>query len=171
MKRRINIAAALLHNPQILFMDEPTTGVDPQSRNRIFDIIETLNKKGITIIYTTHYMEEVERLCDTIAIIDSGKIIAQGTKDELQKLCNTNEYVSLEVNLISTENFKTLQKLSSLEIILKDTILIFKCVPHTDLKNILNHCNILNISIKNIEIHKSNLESIFLQLTGKQLRY
>ena len=74
MKRRINIASAILHNPKILFMDEPTVGVDPQSRNRIFEIVENLNKQGMTIVYTTHYMEEVERLCNRIAIIDDGKL-------------------------------------------------------------------------------------------------
>src|SRR6185312_7146115 len=85
MKRRINLACALLHSPKILLLDEPTVGVDPQSRNMIFELIESLNKQGMTIIYTTHYMEEAERLCDRIGIIDSGVIVAQGTLDELKK--------------------------------------------------------------------------------------
>jgi ABC-2 type transport system ATP-binding protein len=89
MKRRINIACSLLHNPKILVMDEPTVGVDPQNRNHIFEVIERLNKEGMTIIYTTHYMEEAERLCDNISIIDEGRIIAQGTMKELRQISET----------------------------------------------------------------------------------
>jgi len=83
MKRRLNMAAGLIHEPRLMLMDEPTVGVDPQSRNRIFEMIEALHAKGMSIIYTTHYMEEAERLCDRIAIVDRGRIIAQGTRDEL----------------------------------------------------------------------------------------
>jgi ABC-2 type transport system ATP-binding protein len=86
MKRRINIACSLLHNPKILILDEPTVGVDPQNRNHIFEVIERLNSEGMTIIYTTHYMEEAERFCDKIAIIDNGAIIAQGTIEELRQI-------------------------------------------------------------------------------------
>ena len=85
MKRRINIASALLHQPKVLFMDEPTVGIDPQSRNLIYEVIEKLHKDGMTIVYTTHYMEEAERFCDRIAIIDNGQIIAQGSLNELKK--------------------------------------------------------------------------------------
>lgn len=170
MKRRINIAAALLHNPKILFMDEPTTGVDPQSRNKIFDIIETLNKQGITIVYTTHYMEEVERLCNTIAIIDSGKIIAKGSKEELQRKCNLNETVILAVKNVSQEKINKLQQLSNLQVSSIAQKIMIECNSHKNLQSILNICSKLDISINNIEIQKSNLESIFLQLTGKQLR-
>ncbi len=170
MKRRINIAVALLHEPKILFMDEPTTGVDPQSRNKIFDVIEDLNKKGLTIIYTTHYMEEVERLCNTIAIIDNGKIIVQGTKAELQKLCNVKETVSLEIEPISKEKLKELQVSLLYKIVQNDNTLLIECDISQDLGKILAQCSACGISLRNIDIHKSNLESIFLQLTGKQLR-
>jgi len=170
MKRRINIAVALLHEPKILFMDEPTTGVDPQSRNKIFDIIEDLNKKGLTIIYTTHYMEEVERLCSTIAIIDNGKIVVQGTKAELQKLCNLKETVSLEIETISKKKLKKLQVSLPFKITQKGSTLTIECSINQDLRKILTQCSACGISLKNIDIHKSNLESIFLQLTGKQLR-
>jgi len=170
MKRRINIAVALLHEPKILFMDEPTTGVDPQSRNKIFDIIEDLNKKGLTIIYTTHYMEEVERLCNNIAIIDNGKIIVQGTKTQLQKLCNLKEVVSLEIEPCSKEKLKELEASLPFKIIQKGSTLLIECSITKDLGKILTECSLSEISLKNIDIHKSNLESIFLQLTGKQLR-
>src|SRR6185369_9016198 len=93
MKRRINIASALLHRPKVLFMDEPTVGIDPQSRNLIFEVVEKLHKEGMTIVYTTHYMEEAERFCDRIGIIDNGVIIAQGTLDELRKSSTIKETI------------------------------------------------------------------------------
>jgi len=171
MKRRINIAVALLHNPKILFMDEPTTGVDPQSRNKIFDIIEELNKKGLTIIYTTHYMEEVERLCNTIAIIDRGKIIIQGTKKALRDMCDLKEKVVLEMaTSTSKEKIEQLKRTYSFKTIQNKKTISIECNIARDLEKILNLCSSLKIEIKNIDIQKSNLESIFLQLTGKQLR-
>src|SRR5882724_12900607 len=93
MKRRINIASALLHQPKVLFMDEPTVGIDPQSRNLIFEVVEKLHNEGMTIVYTTHYMEEAERFCDRIGIIDNGQIIAQGTLDELKSLSKIREAI------------------------------------------------------------------------------
>jgi len=170
MKRRINIAVALLHEPKILFMDEPTTGVDPQSRNKIFDIIEDLNKKGMTIIYTTHYMEEVERLCNTIAIIDTGKIVVQGTKAELQKLCDLKELVSLELESFTEEQLSDLQKAIPFKMQLKDNTLTIECNIDKNLETILTQCSASGIIWENINLQKSNLETIFLQLTGKQLR-
>ncbi len=170
MKRRVNIAVALLHEPKILFMDEPTTGVDPQSRNKIFDIIEDLNKKGLTIIYTTHYMEEVERLCNTIAIIDMGKIVVQGTKAELQKKCDLKEAVSLEFETFTNEQLSGFQNEVSHKMTVNNNTLTVECNINQDLEMLLSKCKIHGLILKNIDIHKSNLESIFLQLTGKQLR-
>ena len=97
MKRRINIACSLLHNPRILVLDEPTVGVDPQNRNHIFEVIERLNNEGMTIIYTTHYMEEAERFCDKIAIIDVGRIIAQGTLKELRKISDVKDLLTIKL--------------------------------------------------------------------------
>ena len=97
MKRRINIACSLLHNPRILVLDEPTVGVDPQNRNHIFEVIERLNNEGMTIIYTTHYMEEAERFCDKIAIIDVGSIIAQGTLKELRKISDVKDLLTIKL--------------------------------------------------------------------------
>jgi linearmycin/streptolysin S transport system ATP-binding protein len=170
MKRRINIAAALLHEPKILFMDEPTTGVDPQSRNKIFDIIEDLNKKGLTIIYTTHYMEEVERLCNTIAIIDMGKIVVQGTKAELQERCDLKEAVNLELETFTKEQLTGFQNEVSHKMTVNNNTLTVECNINQDLEMLLSKCKTHGLILKNIDIHKSNLESIFLQLTGKQLR-
>ncbi|SHI43821.1 ABC transporter ATP-binding protein [Aquimarina spongiae] len=169
MKRRINIAAALLHQPKVLFMDEPTVGIDPQSRNHIFEVIETLNEQGMTIVYTTHYMEEVERLCDRIAIIDSGKIIAQGTQTELKELVPTKESIQLEYSLLSENNLQELQKLLPYSINAdKNKICIEGSVQ--ELSNVITVSNELQLSIKDIQLNKVNLEAIFLHLTGKQLR-
>ncbi len=168
MKRRINIAAAILHKPKVLFMDEPTVGVDPQSRNRIFDIVETLNKQGMTIVYTTHYMEEVERLCDRIAIMDLGKIIAQGTKEELQKQSNAKEHVVLKVNGKEKVLFDCLkQKYAT---VIEGKTLRVECNVNTDLARIVSFCNSEKIEIEDLKLNKVNLEAIFLNLTGKQLR-
>ncbi|WP_109437305.1 ABC transporter ATP-binding protein [Aquimarina sp. AU119] len=169
MKRRINIAAALLHNPKVLFMDEPTVGIDPQSRNHIFEVIETLNKQGITIVYTTHYMEEVERLCDRIAIIDSGEIIAQGTQSQLKELVQTKENILFEFDFLSESNLNQLRKLLSYTMTQnKNKLLVESTVK--ELSNVITACNELQLSIKDIQLNKVNLEAIFLNLTGKQLR-
>ncbi|MFD2567520.1 ABC transporter ATP-binding protein [Pseudotenacibaculum haliotis] len=169
MKRRINIAAALLHNPKVLLMDEPTVGIDPQSRNHIFEVIEALNKQGLTIIYTTHYMEEVERLCNRIAIIDSGKIIAQGTQEELKQLVPTQESIQLEFALLSENQVTQLGEKLNLRMIQRENTLTIESSVK-ELSQIIIACNELNLAIKDIQLQKINLETIFLSLTGKQLR-
>jgi ABC-2 type transport system ATP-binding protein len=110
MKRRVNIASALLHRPKILFMDEPTAGIDPQSRNLIFEVVEKLHKEGMTIVYTTHYMEEAERLCNRVGIIDEGEIIAQGTINELRTLGSMKETVVLTYANLTDERYSTIAK-------------------------------------------------------------
>lgn len=170
MKRRINIASALLHKPKVLFMDEPTVGVDPQSRNRIFEVVETLNKQGMTIIYTTHYMEEVERLCNRIAIVDSGEIVAQGTQDELQKQSEVKESIEIIVASISDEKLAKLKKKLQLQITSNNNKITFQCDVNKDLANIISVCNDTGLIIEDLELKKVNLEAIFLNLTGKQLR-
>jgi len=170
MKRRVNIAAALLHEPKILFMDEPTVGVDPQSRNRIFEIIKTLNKQGMTIIYTTHYMEEVEHLCNRIAIIDMGEIVAQGTLQELQNQSKVKEMIVLTFKSLSEEDFKELNKKLALKSELQRSKILFECDINKDLSKIISACNDANLTIEDVIVRKANLETIFLQLTGKQLR-
>ncbi len=170
MKRRINIAASLLHNPKVLFMDEPTVGIDPQSRNLIFEVVEKLHKDGLTIIYTTHYMEEAERLCDRIGIIDHGQIIAQGTLEELKKSSEIKESVSIHFTDIPEHlaikiksDFPSAKQIDSAIYFYTDNL-------KNDLSKIILKCNELGLEIKNIDIQKVNLETIFLNLTGKQLR-
>jgi ABC-2 type transport system ATP-binding protein len=170
MKRRINIASALLHKPKVLFMDEPTVGIDPQSRNLIFEVVEKLHKDGMTIVYTTHYMEEVERLCDRIGILDNGEIIAQGTLDELRTSGSMKETVVISFTNLSDERFnmiandwKDLQRFD-------DTIHFYSMNIQVDLSKIILKCSEAGLDIRHIDIRKINLETIFLSLTGKQLR-
>ncbi|MCC7231991.1 MAG: ABC transporter ATP-binding protein [Bacteroidia bacterium] len=170
MKRRINIASSLLHHPNVLFMDEPTVGIDPQSRNLIFEVVEKLHKEGMTIIYTTHYMEEAERLCDRIGIIDNGQIIAEGTLDELKK----NSAIKETISITFTEGDEN--KIRELFSYWKDfnrtgkTIHFYSTDIKSDLAKLVLQCNQSGLEISNIEILKTNLETIFLNLTGKQLR-
>jgi ABC-2 type transport system ATP-binding protein len=170
MKRRINIASALLHRPKVLFMDEPTVGIDPQSRNLIFEVVEKLHKEGMTIVYTTHYMEEAERLCDRIGIIDNGEIIAQGTLDELRTSGSMKETVVISFSNLTEErctalvkDWKDLQRFD-------DTIHFYSMNIQVDLSKIILKCNDAGLDIGHIDIRKTNLETIFLSLTGKQLR-
>ena len=170
MKRRINIASALLHKPKVLFMDEPTVGIDPQSRNLIFEVVEKLHKDGMTIVYTTHYMEEAERLCDRIGIIDNGKIIAQGTMDELRTSGSLKETVVISFTNLTEERFKLIltnwKDLSRFD----DKIHFYSMNIQLDLSKIILRCNELGLDIMQIDMRKINLETIFLNLTGKQLR-
>jgi ABC-2 type transport system ATP-binding protein len=170
MKRRINIGAALLHEPEILILDEPTVGIDPQSRNHILEAIKDLNEKGMTVIYTTHYMEEVEAICSTINIMDEGKIIASGTKEELYNILSNRERIDIVFNeLISNDLINGLESLNFIDEIIKEDkkleIITNESIKLSDLIKKLNGSDILSIDIK-----KPNLESVFLHLTGKELR-
>jgi ABC-2 type transport system ATP-binding protein len=170
MKRRINIATALLHRPKILFMDEPTAGIDPQSRNLIFEVVEKLHKEGMTIIYTTHYIEEAERLCDRIGIIDNGEIIAQGTLDELRTSGSMKESVVISYTNLTDERYKTIEKEWNDLQRFEDTIHFYSMNIQCDLSKIILMCNEFGLDIRHIDIQKINLEIIFLSLTGKKLR-
>lgn len=170
MKRRINIASALLHEPNILFMDEPTLGIDPQSRNLIFEVVEKLHKEGMTIVYTTHYMEEAERLCDRVGIIDNGEIIAQGTLDELRTLGSMKEAVEISFTNLSDERYAIISNDWNDLKRFDDTIHFYSMNIQGDLSKIILKCNKFGLDIRHIDIQKINLETIFLSLTGKQLR-
>ncbi|HKL42413.1 MAG TPA: ATP-binding cassette domain-containing protein [Clostridia bacterium] len=170
MKRRINIGAALLHEPEILILDEPTVGIDPQSRNHILEAIKDLNEKGMTVIYTTHYMEEVEAICSTINIMDEGKIIASGTKEELYNILSNKERIDIVFDeSVPADIIKSLQELSFVDEIIangqKLEIITNESIKLSSLIKELNGYDILSIDIK-----KPNLESVFLHLTGKELR-
>ncbi|MCF8224057.1 MAG: ATP-binding cassette domain-containing protein [Bacteroidales bacterium] len=172
MKRRINIACSILHKPKILVMDEPTAGVDPQNRNHIFDVIENLNNEGMTIIYTTHYMEEAERLCDTIAIIDTGSIRAHGTMDELKKISGARDIITLTLSGISEELVNSIRDEHSFTVLSSSPKSIkLECDNISDqVSTLVNHVEKTGAVIKNINTRGANLESVFLKLTGKKLR-
>lgn len=171
MKRRINIASALMHSPEILFMDEPTVGIDPQSRNLIFDVIEKLHKEGMTIVYTTHYMEEAERFCDRIGIIDNGLIIAEGSLDELKSKHSVKESIQINTGGITDEQFNKIKMAVDMPVTATGNVLNFQSGNiKSDLSKIVLKVSEAGIDIKHIDIQKINLESIFLGLTGKQLR-
>ena len=172
MKRRINIAAGLLHKPAVLFLDEPTVGVDPQSRNAIFEGVETLNSAGMTIIYTTHYMEEAQRLCDRVAIVDSGRIISLGTPTELIRGLGGGIIVvgiddaNRDAVLTHVDQSPSVKKITETDGKLTvETIHLQKA-----LLGILDFTNSINARIESLELLEPNLESVFLHLTGKSLR-
>jgi len=172
MKRRINIACSLLHNPKILVLDEPTVGVDPQNRNHIFEVIERLNNDGMTIIYTTHYMEEAERFCDKIAIIDVGSIIAQGTLKELRKVSDVKDLITVKLADSGNEIISRITSVNSLYKFDGTTnTLKVECVNISrDISIIINHIQNSGGVIERIYTQGTNLESIYLKLTGKELR-
>ena len=170
MKRRINIATALLHRPKVLLMDEPTVGIDPQSRNLIFEVLEKLHEEGITIVYTTHYMEEAERLCDRIGIIDDGEIIAQGTLDELRASGSMKDSVVISYTNLTDECYNAIEKKWKDLQRFEDTIHFYSMNIQGDLSKIILKCNEVGLDIMSIDIRKINLETIFLSLTGKKLR-
>ncbi|MEM8509341.1 MAG: ABC transporter ATP-binding protein [Bacteroidota bacterium] len=168
MKRRVNIAAALLHKPQVLFMDEPTVGIDPQSRNLIFEIVEELREEGMTLVYTTHYMEEAERLCDRIGIIDDGKIIAEGSVKELKTLTKDGEGANITFVHLSDKTYQLLQTKATRRI--GNSVHFYTPKIQEELVEIILKCTRIGLEIRQVDIIKSNLESIFLGLTGKKLR-
>ena len=170
MKRRVNIASALLHRPKILFMDEPTAGIDPQSRNLIFEVVEKLHKEGMTIVYTTHYMEEAERLCNRIGIIDNGEIIAHGTLDELRTSGSMKESVVISYTNLTDESYNTIEKEWKDIQRFEDKIHFYSINIQGDLSKIILMCNKFGLDMQHIDIQKINLETIFLSLTGKKLR-
>ncbi|MGL4599599.1 MAG: ABC transporter ATP-binding protein [Bacteroidia bacterium] len=170
MKRRINIAAALLHEPQIIFMDEPTVGIDPQSRNLIYEVMTKLHQQGMTFVYTTHYMEEAERFCDRIGIMDNGQIIAQGTLDELKALSKIDETIVVSFSNLDDVLFQQLAVSRTTIARDGDVVRFFSSDAKADLSAIVLECNRIGLSITHIDIQGVNLETIFLSLTGKQLR-
>jgi ABC-2 type transport system ATP-binding protein len=172
MKRRLNIGAALLHMPELLIMDEPTVGIDPQSRNHILDTVLKLNKQGITIIYTSHYMEEVEYLCNKVCIMDEGKIIASGSQDELVEMIREKTQINVRLNRVDeviAEKLKEIKGVSDARIS-DDTVVLHGENADTLLAEIALKVSENGMRIQSIDVKKPNLEAVFLHLTGKALR-
>ena len=172
MKRRINIAAGLLHQPDILFLDEPTVGVDPQSRNAIFEAVEALNREGLTILYTTHYMEEAQRLCHRVAIMDEGRIIALDTP---RRLIQEMGEGFIRVGVPADQQQAFVQHITPLmgvhEVMQQDGhLLVHLEEPLRTLPAIFQIATTHRIPITTLQILEPDLETVFLQLTGKALR-
>ena len=170
--RRLNIACGIAHKPKLIFLDEPTVAVDPQSRNNILDGIKKLRDNGATIVYTTHYMEEVEILCDRVIIIDKGQIIAQGTTEELKELAKIDERVTVEVNDLDKEYIEKMKELKNVDEVTYDGNILF--VTYKEGKNnIVDMVEFLKkegIKYNKIDSEKPTLNDVFLELTGKELR-
>lgn len=170
--RRLNIACGIVHKPKIIFLDEPTVAVDPQSRNNILDGIKTLRENGATIVYTTHYMEEVELICDRVIILDKGSLIASGTTDELKELANIEEKITVEVMDLKQKyvdeiaNFKNVE-----EIIYNNQVLVVVYKKgKNNLLELIDYLNSKKISYTKIFSERPTLNDVFLELTGKELR-
>ena len=170
MKRRLNIACGLVHKPQLLILDEPTVGIDPQSRNHILESILELNRQGMTVLYTTHYMEEAQQLCQRIAIMDSGQIVAQGSLAQLKSLVQEHWYITMSLKgTVPLEELRLVPGVEQIDIrensyrfTLKD-----KRNQLRDLLDLLIHHQ---VEITDMAISEPDLEDIFLTLTGKSLR-
>ncbi len=176
MKRRLNIACGIAHEPELIVMDEPTVGVDAQSREHILNSIRTLRDRGTTVIYTSHYMNEVEEICDRIAIIDKGQMIACGTKAELVSMVTDVQSIYIETRLNATfdeeDMRKRLKSMPNVKVIaLKDNIVrIDVSIEHNSITRIMEQFLSLGLPIYNIKTEVPNLDTMFLTLTGHELR-
>lgn len=170
--RRLNIACGIAHKPSLIFMDEPTVAVDPQSRNRILEGIQELNRQGATIIYTSHYMEEVEQICNRIAIMDKGKNLAIGTASELKKMIKNNETINIEILELDEKALKTIRELPHVyDISYEDGLLrIFYSGGKHNLLRILDFLKNEDINFGRVYSELPTLNDVFLEITGKELR-
>lgn len=172
MQRRLNIGAALLHNPEFIIMDEPTVGIDPQSRNHILDTVKALASNDTTIIYTSHYMEEVELLCDRVCIMDAGKIIAAGTKDEITSSLGGSCELTLKLAKPDAALCEKLSKLDGVTKLSAEDDMVFIVADDADqaTRAVLELVGKSNASLLSFDTKKANLETVFLNLTGRALR-
>ncbi len=170
--RRLNIACGIAHKPKLIILDEPTVAVDPQSRNRILEGIVELNKAGATVIYTTHYMEEVEQICTRIAIMDKGKKIAEGTKDELKRMIKNTETVSIEAAELSEAVIGEMRELPHVyEVTYEDGKLTIRCSGGKhNLMRMLGVLQEKDIHFGRVYTELPTLNDVFLEITGKELR-
>ena len=168
MKRRLNMAAGIIHQPRVVLMDEPTVGVDPQSRNRIFEMIEALGERGTAVVYTTHYMEEAERLCDRIAIIDHGQIIALGRKEDLiEKSFASRSQVLARFAGAEDQIARWVESRGGR---MADGMAEFSIERSIEIGALLESAAKDGLELEDVSLRRPNLESVFLHLTGRELR-
>ena len=170
--RRLNIACGIAHKPKLIFLDEPTVAVDPQSRNNILDGIKKLRDNGATIVYTTHYMEEVEMLCDRVIILDKGKILATGTTDELKELAKIEEKISIEINDLDINYIDKIKELKNVDDVKysSNILVVTYKKGKNNLVEIMEYLKKNNIKYNKIYSERPTLNDVFLELTGKELR-
>ena len=170
--RRLNIACGIAHKPKLIILDEPTVAVDPQSRNNILEGIQRLNREGATIVYTSHYMEEVEQICSRVVILDKGKVIANGTKEELKNMISLGERITVETSALRTEQLSALRNIPGIESAEYDgKQLVVKSVKgKNNLENTLDFLKKQNIAYGRIYSELPTLNDVFLELTGTELR-
>ena len=172
MQRRINIGAALLHEPELLIMDEPTVGIDPQSRNHILSTVKSLNQSGMSIIYTSHYMEEVEYLCREIYIMDEGQVIASGDQASLTQLVADHQLLRVSVETLEDTAVEALKRHPQVQAVTASDLQLELKVNAggTVVSELLQEMTAMRLTLSAFEVKKPNLESVFLKLTGKALR-
>ncbi|MGD8626096.1 MAG: ATP-binding cassette domain-containing protein [Anaerolineae bacterium] len=172
MKRRLNIGIALLHRPDVLILDEPTVGIDPQSRRNILDSVQDFNRQGMTVLYTTHYMEEAQELSEHIAIMDQGQIIAYGTHDELVKIVGELDRVELALNAPAEGIADAWRQIEGVHQVTTDdgTVTLLVDDSNRVLPGLFESANRNEVRITSVEIQEPNLEAVFLHLTGRALR-
>lgn len=173
MKRRINIGVALLHNPKLIIMDEPTVGIDPQSRNHILETVKLLNQQGMTVIYTSHYMEEVEAICQNVYIMDHGKVIASGTQEELIDQSESHTSIRIKFEDLAKphlDTFKQMNHVIATQLVDENEISLLVSGNGSNQKEIFKNLMNLDLGIMSYDVTKPNLEQVFLKLTGRGLR-
>ena len=170
--RRLNIACGIAHKPKLIFLDEPTVAVDPQSRNNILEGIKKLRDNGATICYTTHYMEEVEMLCDRIIILDKGKILAQGTSDELKKKAKIEEKITVEIKNINSKQLEEIKQFENVQdaVLNMNTLIVTYKKGKNNLGELIDYLKDNEVTYNKIFSERPTLNDVFLELTGKELR-